>query len=249
MLKGYLAALMTLTRLPLWRIVRIDKKYFTDTLKYWPWVGYVTGFTTLGVLWFASLIMPPLPACVLAVISRLFLTGAMHEDGLADFLDGFGGGTTKEKILEIMKDSHIGCYGVIGLTSYFFLYISFLYTFDVPTALPLILAADVFSKLCASTAINTLTYVRKEEESKTRLIYKKNRLGEMLGIALFSFLPLCFLPEKIFLGAVLPAILTATVLRFYLKKKIGGYTGDCCGATVLLTELAFYLGCVVLYCW
>lgn len=249
MLKGYLAALMTLTRLPVWRMITIDKRYFTDTLKYWPLVGYVTGFTTAGVLWGASLLMPSLTACILAILSRLLLTGAMHEDGLADFLDGFGGGRTREKILFIMKDSHIGCYGVIGLSCYFLLYASLLYSFDTAVLLPLIPMADVFSKLCASTAINSLPYVRKEEESKTRLIYRKSGLIERISILLLALIPFYFIQDKIFWLACLPAILCAGILRFYLKRKIGGYTGDCCGAMVLITEQVFYLGCLIIYCW
>ena len=58
-------------------------------------------------------------AILLAIIARLLLTGALHEDGLADFFDGMGGGTSRERILQIMKDSHIGTYGVLGLIMYF----------------------------------------------------------------------------------------------------------------------------------
>ena len=146
---------MMLTRLPLWRVVSIDKRYFTDVLMYWPLVGYLTGCVTALTLWGASLVMPWLPACVLAVTARLLFTGAMHEDGLADFLDGFGGGTSKEKILAIMKDSHIGSYGTIGLVVYFFLYVSFLYSLDMPAAWILILSADIFSKFCTPISMAT----------------------------------------------------------------------------------------------
>ena len=66
-----------------------------------------------------SFVLPPLAAVAIALSGRLLLTGALHEDGLADFCDGFGGGYTKERILAIMKDSHIGTYGVIGLIIYF----------------------------------------------------------------------------------------------------------------------------------
>lgn len=247
-MKGFLAAVMTLTRIPLWKVLILDKKYFRKTLLYWPLVGYITGGVTLGVLWGASSVMPLLPACVLAILSRLLLTGAMHEDGLADFFDGFGGGTTKEKILAIMKDSHIGCYGTIGLIVYLLLYLSLLYSFDIRTALPLILIADVFSKLCASITINSLSYVRKEEESKTQLVYLSNSVPEILLIGCLACLPFLILPAPVFLGAIPPTLLAAYVLRQYLKKKIGGYTGDCCGASVLIIEQVFYLSCVILYC-
>ena len=121
-MRSFLAAIMMFTRLPLWRVINVDKRYFTDVIKFWPLVGFLTGTVTGGVLWLTAQILPLEVACILAIIARLLLTGALHEDGLADFFDGFGGGTSKEKILAIMKDSHIGCYGTIGLVRYFILY-------------------------------------------------------------------------------------------------------------------------------
>ena len=103
-MRSLLAAIMMFTRLPLWRIVNVDKRYFTDVIKYWPLVGFLTGTVTGGVLWLAAQIVPLEVACILAIIARILLTWALHEDGLADFFDGFGGGTSKEKILAIMKD-------------------------------------------------------------------------------------------------------------------------------------------------
>ena len=248
-MKGFLASLMMLTRLPLWRIIKVDPRYYSDTLKYWPLVGFITGSTTLGVYWLASLYMPLLPASVLAILSRLLLTGALHEDGLADFLDGFGGGNNREQILTIMKDSHIGSYGTIGLIIYFLLYVSFLASFDPYLILPLILAADVLSKLCASIMISTLGYVRKAEESKAKLIYRKVRWGESIFIAVLCLIPFLFLKDILFLFAIFPALLATVVMRIYLKKRIGGYTGDCCGASVLIIEQFFYLGCIIIYYW
>lgn len=248
-MKGFLAATMMLTRLPLWKVINLDKKYFSDVLKYWPLVGYITGAVTIGTLWIASQFMPALPACVLAIIARLLLTGAIHEDGLADFFDGFGGGTSREKILSIMKDSHIGGYGTISLVAYFLLYTSFLYVFDIPEGLPIIFAIDIFAKLCAAIMINTLPYVRKEEESKTQVIYQKKDLRSFLVIAILSILPFALIDDPLLLGAIIPPVLAAFFLRQYLKKKIGGYTGDCCGASVLIIEQMCYLGAVIIYCW
>ena len=233
-MRSLLAAIMMFTRLPLWRIVNVDKRYFTDVIKYWPLVGFLTGTVTGGVLWLAAQIVPLEVACILAIIARILLTGALHEDGLADFFDGFGGGTSKEKILAIMKDSHIGCYGTIGLVLYFILYYSLLSSFDPAMIFPIVIAADCFSKLCAAVMVNTLPYVRKEEESKIKLVY--------------TLIPFFFLKDASFCFAMIPAILTAIGLRFFLKIKIGGYTGDCCGASVLIIEQVFYLSVLVIWC-
>lgn len=244
-MRTFLAAIMMFTRLPLWRIVQVDKKYYTGILLYWPLVGFLTGVTTWGVLYLASLLMPLLPACVLAIAARLLLTGALHEDGLADFFDGFGGGTNKEKILSIMKDSHIGSYGTIGLIIYFLLYTSLLSSFYSLSLAGAIIGADVISKLFTAVMINSLSYARTEETSKVKVLYRKISYAEFALVAIICITALWCLSTP-FLAAI-PALLTALALRWYFKRKIGGYTGDCCGATVLLTEQAFFIGATIVY--
>lgn len=244
-MRSFLAALMMFTRLPLWRIVRVDKKHYSNVILYWPLIGFLTGVTTWGTLYLASLVMPLLPACVIAVIARLLLTGALHEDGLADFFDGFGGGRDKESILRIMKDSHIGSYGTIGLITYFLLYVSLLGSFNSPAIPGVIIGADVFSKLCTAIMVNSLSYARTEEESKTKVLYRKIRIYEFAAISFPCVLAL-WLMSTPFL-ALIPAILAILCLRCYFKYKIGGYTGDCCGAAVLLTEQFFYIGATIVY--
>ena len=244
-MKGLLAAIMMFTRLPLWRIVQVDKKYYTQVLSYWPLVGFITGLTTWGVLYLASSFLPLWPACILAIAVRVLLTGALHEDGLADFFDGFGGGTDKEKILSIMKDSHIGSYGTIGLIFYFMLYTAQLSSF-YSLALPgVIIGADVLSKLCTAIAINTLPYARTEESSKNKVVYRKTPLIESILITLFCLIVLWFLHTPWL--ALIPTILVVLCFRWYFKYKIGGYTGDCCGATVLMAEQFFYIGATITY--
>ena len=88
---------------------------FRHVVNYWPFAGWITGGTMALTFALAVQILSVPYAILLAIIARLILTGALHEDGLADFIDGMGGGTTRERVLEIMKDSHIGTYGVIGL--------------------------------------------------------------------------------------------------------------------------------------
>lgn len=246
-MKGFWAALMMFTRLPLWRFIQVDKKYYSALLLYWPLTGFVTGFTTWGIIWLVGNWLPALfPVCILGVTARLILTGALHEDGLADFLDGFGGGVHKEKILSIMKDSHIGSYGTIGLIIYFLLYTSLLaatiqiYTLHSPVLAGVIIGADVLSKWAAALMINTLDYARAEEECKNKVLYRKVSFGEFLLVGGVCVIILYFLYTPFW--ALLPVVLLLIGLRQYFKKKIGGYTGDCCGAAVLLAELCFYIG-------
>ena len=116
-----LAAFIFFTRLPFWKIREVPAECFKHVVPYWPLTGWLTGGIMAGTLWLTGQILPVSLAWIIAIIARLLVTGCLHEDGLADFLDGFGGGTTRERTLAIMKDSHIGSYGVIGLIFYFLL--------------------------------------------------------------------------------------------------------------------------------
>lgn len=253
-MKSLFAAVMLFTRLPLWRLVRVEKRHYAAALLWWPVVGFLTGLTTWGVLRLAAPYVPALVTAVLAVIARLVLTGALHEDGLADFCDGFGGGRDKESILRIMKDSHIGGYGVMGLVLYFLLYTVLLYELRQPhgclyvyeyAPLGVILGADVCAKLCTTAMINALPYARTEEESKVKVLYRRIRFHEYLLVGIPAVALLWYLKAP--LPAVVPTLVAVFLTGGYLKRKIGGYTGDCCGATVLIAETVFYLSALILY--
>lgn len=140
------ASLMFFTRLPFWRIRQVDAECFKHVVDYWPFVGWLTGGTAALVFWLVSGILPVTTAALAAIGTRLWLTGALHEDGLADFCDGFGGGTTRERTLAIMKDSHIGTYGVLGLVFYIGLLISLLSALPLYVAPAIIFTADGLSQ-------------------------------------------------------------------------------------------------------
>ena len=86
------AALIFFTRLPFWRLHEPPKECYQTVVEHWPLVGWLTGGIMAGTLWLSSLVFPYPMAVLLAIVMRMLVTGALHEDGLADFLDGFGGG-------------------------------------------------------------------------------------------------------------------------------------------------------------
>ena len=175
----------------------------------------------------------------------LLVTGCLHEDGLADFFDGFGGGTTRERTLAIMKDSHIGSYGVIGLICYFLLLLQ-LHHLPLGLLCILVLCGDCWSKFCASQIVNYLPYARKEEDSKSKTVYNRMSWHELLAGFLCGLLPfVLLLPIKLWIATLFP-LLTFFLLYRLMKRRLQGYTGDCCGATFLLCELSFYLGSLIL---
>ena len=239
------ASLMFFTRLPFWRIRQVDAECFKHVVDYCPCVGWLTGGTAALVFWLVSGILPVTTAALAAIGTRLWLTGALHEDGLADFCDGFGGGTTRERTLAIMKDSHIGSYGVIGLICYFLLLFQ-LHHLPLGLLCILVLSGDCWSKFCASQIVNYLPYARKEEDSKSKTVYNRMSWHELLAGFLCGLLPfVLLLPIKLWIATLFP-LLTFFLLYRLMKRRLQGYTGDCCGATFLLCELSFYLGSLIL---
>lgn len=241
-----LAALIFFTRFPFWKLGEVPAAYFKNIVTHWALVGWLTSGLMVFVLYAASLVLPFNIAVLMAIITRLLVTGCLHEDGLADFFDGFGGGRTRDHILAIMKDSHIGSYGVIGLILYFSCYYMLLSNLSLELAGCAILAGDPYSKGVAGMIINRLPYARKEEEAKNKTIYSRMNIAEYGFTIVCALLPLLWLPNSIFLGATILPVITWYALTSFMKKKIQGYTGDCCGATFLLCELSFYLGIVII---
>ena len=239
-----LAAFIFFTRLPFWRLKEVPSECFKHVVPYWPWVGWLTGGLMAMVLGLGSQVMPVSLAWILAIVTRLLVTGALHEDGLADFFDGFGGGTTRERTLTIMKDSHIGTYGVIGLIVYFLLMLE-LRHLPVPMLCTLVVCGDCWGKLCASQLINFLPYARKEEDSKAKVIYNRMSGKELFFCIAGGALPLLILPSSLWVALIAPCLVLAFLIRM-MKRRLQGYTGDCCGATFLMCEMAFYLSALIL---
>lgn len=247
MIVRILAALIFFTRLPFWRVAEVPASYFKHVVSLWALTGWLTAGLSVIVLYATSLILPFGVAILIAIITRLLVTGCLHEDGLADFFDGFGGGISKDKILSIMKDSHIGSYGVISLIGYFGLVYTLLSNLPLELAGCAILAGDPYSKGVAGMVINRLPYARKEEESKSKTVYSQMTTKEYIVTLTGGLLPLYWLPKAEYLFAAILPLITWYMLTSYMKKKIQGYTGDCCGATFLLCEISFYLGVAAIY--
>lgn len=234
-MKRIIAALSFFTRIPFWRMTSLEKKHYENMVPLWPVAGILTGGSMAIAYALSSLVLPVHIAVVIAIISRVLLTGALHEDGFADFCDGFGGGSTgspekdKERTLKIMKDSYIGSYGVLGLILYFILLWNMLTTLSFTLPLWLtscsIVGVDVWSKLMSSMIVCFLPYARNEETSKNKLVYTKGKrpyITMLLSTITFNA-PALFL------------------LFRWMKKRIGGYTGDCCGATFVIMETFNYI--------
>ena len=239
------AAFIFFTRLPFWRLHQPPKECYKTVVEHWPLTGWLTGGAMAATLYFGSMVMAYLVAVIAAIVVRLLVTGALHEDGLADFLDGFGGGgTDRQRILDIMKDSHIGTYGVLGLILYELLLGATLLSMSPEIASLAILAADPYSKMVASQLITMMPYARTEETAKNKTVYRKTGWKAGVGLAIQGLLPMAAFLYYTGLPWETVIFLPCIVMYFlYLLiwHRLQGYTGDCCGAVCLLVELAVYL--------
>lgn len=239
------AALIYFTRLPLWRIHQPSRESYDSVVEWWPLVGWLTGGLMAATLYFGSMVFPTAVAVVLAIVVRMLTTGALHEDGLADFVDGFGGGgNNRQRILDIMKDSHIGTYGVLALVVYVLLLFCCLYAMPTRLAALFILAADPYSKMATSQLVMMMPYARTAEQAKSKIVYRRPSTTAGVLLALQGLLPMALLIWQTDVAWELIIFIPALVMYFLymlIWRRLGGYTGDCCGAVCLLVELTVYL--------
>jgi adenosylcobinamide-GDP ribazoletransferase len=227
-----------LTRIPLPSIA-----FETDSLsratKFFPLVGLLVAS---GAVLLQKLLLLHLSRPLVALIVLIYLvliTGCLHEDGLADTADGFGGGRTKDQILSIMKDSRIGSYGAIALV------LSLLARYLLLASLPMgHFAAYVISShvLCrwSSLPLSYFLPPAREQDGQGARIAKLTSLASLIFGSIFSLAVAAFALRWSAVAPVLVAILTFAVSGWFYARKIGGVTGDCFGATNQLTEIAVY---------
>jgi adenosylcobinamide-GDP ribazoletransferase len=241
--KLFLLALSFYTRLP--GPQSQDYTQLPQAVLYLPLVGWLVGGITASSFYLADLLWPQVSAIILASIVGIFLTGALHEDGFADVCDGFGGGWSKQRILEIMKDSTIGVYGVLGLLLIFLLKISLLGGM-LPAAVPLVLlAGHSLSRLSPLLLMRRYNYARNNDSRAAGAVYKPN-LQELAVATAIALLPLMLLPALCVL-AIIPVLTANCYLGRYFHRTIGGYTGDCLGASQQMAETVFYLSVSALW--
>jgi adenosylcobinamide-GDP ribazoletransferase len=244
-----LASFIFFTRLPFWKLRQPPKACYQSVVEHWPLTGWLTGALMGATIYFGSVVMPYYLVVVLAILVRVLVTGALHEDGLADFIDGFGGGSSRQKILDIMKDSRIGTYGVLGLIFYLLVLAAAIYSIPPYYAALMVFAADPYSKMITSQLILMMPYARREEEAKSKTVYRKFDAKAGISLALQGLLPMAafiYIMDIPWEAIIFIPAIVMYLLYLYIWKKLGGYTGDCCGAVCLLVELSVYL-CISLY--
>jgi adenosylcobinamide-GDP ribazoletransferase len=148
----FFIALQFFTRLPIPRWVGYAPDWLQPATRYFPAVGIVVGLVTAGAYALSHYFWPQPVAVLIATAAGIYLTGALHEDGFADTCDGFGGGYTAERVIEIMKDSRIGAYGAIGIGLLLALKCVVLASLPGWSVIVALLAAHPLSRLASSCA-------------------------------------------------------------------------------------------------
>jgi adenosylcobinamide-GDP ribazoletransferase len=214
-------------------------------VKYFPVVGIGIGLASAVVLLLADRIWGPVVASLLAVAASIIVTGALHEDGLADTADGLGGGSSVEKRLAIMKDSRIGTYGTLALAFSLSLRVTALAEMPAWTAAAALISAHAAARITPVFVMNALPYAG--DTAAMKVSYNEASVsahdrGFALLVVLCALLPLALVSiPSVVSGLLLGAALAAAV-ALWARKRINGYTGDVLGAIEQVFEIGFLLG-------
>lgn len=249
----FLVALGFLTRIPVMYLSDFEQRDLDAALKYFPLVGMLVGALGAIVYWLALQTLPPALAVVLSMASTIYLTGAFHEDGLADSVDGIGGGWEREQMLTIMQDSRLGTFGAVALFGALFTKFQTLNHLSPAWVSVMLVVAHALSRLAAVWMMTSMPLAKLNGKSKplaTQLSKSDLCVANILGL-----MPLLFFGYFLVLSIgniarvsllicmlFIPMLLIGWWWRQKVFKCLGGYTGDTLGAMQQLTELALYLG-------
>lgn len=246
-LRLFFIALQFFTRLPVPAWVGYQPNWLNESARHFPAVGILVGGAGALALWAAALVFPPPVAAWISIATSLVLTGAFHEDGLADTFDGLGGVVPRARALEIMKDSRLGTYGAIALIVCLALKAQALGHLPIHRAVPALVLAHALSRTAAVALIRFLPYAGDAERAKAKPLAERiSSVGLAVAAAWALLVALAVGHWQPQLRGVAMASLPVSAVvalgcgRWFLRR-VGGFTGDLLGATQQLAELAVLL--------
>jgi adenosylcobinamide-GDP ribazoletransferase len=248
-LQLFLCAVQFLTRVPTPALPGFELDWISRSARFFPLVGLLVGGVCAAVFWGASQLWSGALPALLAIGVGVLVTGAFHEDGLADTCDGLGGGGAPERRLEIMKDSRIGTYGALGLGLGLATKAAALGTLPAGLGAWTLVAAHAGGRGASVLAMRALTYVRDVDGGKWKPAPSDLSFWEVLAALTFAALPLALSPAGVVFQGLLAGALLALVLALVARRLLGGYTGDVLGAIEQVFELGFTLGVAAALAW
>ncbi|MCC6914950.1 MAG: adenosylcobinamide-GDP ribazoletransferase [Rhodospirillaceae bacterium] len=241
-IKLFLCAVQFLTRIPVPHLAGFEGAWITRSARYFPLVGQIVGGLAAAALLLANEVWQGVVPLLLALTAGILLTGAFHEDGLADTADGLGGGRDAAHRLTIMKDSRIGTFGALALVLLLALKLAGLALFNPGMAALLLLASHGMGRTAAVVVMGVLPYAGDPAASKTKPVPDGVRGGEVLLALLFGAWPLLLLPAPLAIYGLVGGVFLALLIALTARRLINGYTGDVLGAVEQVFELGFVLG-------
>ena len=242
------SAFLLLSRIPVtWHRFKDDQPPdFISSLWAFPIVGLVIGAAGGGVLAAGqALALPSFAVAICGLAAMILLSGAMHEDGLADMADGFGGGRDTEAKIRIMHDSRIGTYGVLGLVLTVAIRLGLYMTcLDMFSGWSLILFIAVIQAAGRLQPVVQLSAFRISPHASLAQLTGRPSATRLVAAGVICLAPMVWLLGPITTASmIMPALALAVWLGQLATRQVGGLTGDVMGATVILTEI------IMLMCW
>jgi len=238
-------AISFFSRIPIAKTTDFSAYPFHLSNAYFPAVGAIYALLVSIVFMLSdSVLGESVVSIILMLVAGLLLTGALHEDGVADACDGFGGGYNKKQYLAIMKDSHIGTYGVLGLIALFSLKVSLLSQLSTQgyvAFFSVIFCASVFSRFSALLLMQYSEYARDDESSKSSASSQRLPAQYLCVAFITALFSLLLMPNMLILMMIIVVSLSTYLCKRYFDNKIGGYTGDCLGFLQQLNEVLILL--------
>ena len=258
-MRNLLNALMLYSRIPVPAPENFEAKDTNRAMRHFVFVGWVVGAVSAAVFILGKLLFGIGLGVILAMAAGVLATGAFHEDGFADTLDGFGGGRRdRQKILDIMKDSHIGTYGVLGLIMLFAIKAFALYTvlsskpfMSNHAALITFVMYHALARYSSGLVAVTSRYARTDGSGKLTPAENGWSWREVAGILLWTIPPIVaatlWFRTSVYWFVALPLVMMIPILccRGFFNKRIGGYTGDCLGFVEQISEVIVLLYLII----
>lgn len=274
---SFVVALTFFTRLPVPAGIEYSEARLRGASSFAPLIGCIVGIIATLAYLLTAMVLPSSIAVLASMIATIWVTGALHEDGFADFCDGFGGGQDARQTLAIMDDSRIGAFGAIGIGLLLLLKFTalaevaalvevemtsgstqssyhpgFVQLHSVSFVGATMFVGHAISRFLSVSFMYTHDYVRPNEDAKAKRMSSKMTVAGLGFAAFFGILPIALfwaLDSPYVILAVIPVIAVRPAFGCLFTSRLGGYTGDCLGAVQQVTEVVFYVSvcAVVLY--
>lgn len=236
-IKAFILSFQFMTRIPINVQIDVDRNDFHKMVKYFPFVGGLVGAVACFIFYAVKNIFPREIAVTMAIASSYILTGAMHIDGFADTFDGLFSNRSRDRMLEIMRDSRLGTNGVLALVFLIILKILFLTSIKDNLIYSTLILMPVFGRFSIILAAYTSKSARGGEGLGGLIIGKISISEFLLGFAFVLIFGYFLIPYVLFLEVLAISSIFSYIIAKYISMRIGGMTGDTLGAVNEFAEL------------